>query len=286
MPAPTKQPLQILHAHTTLSILDGASTVKEYVQYAHDNGLKVCSCSDHGYVMAVHELLKECKKKDVQPVPGCEFYLDLPKWYKFLGKPFSYFHLTVWAMNAVGHQNLMRLSSLAWKKVVKKFGLPKPVLDWEDLALCNEGLLIGSGCIEGPIGKPLVRGEIDMAVENAAALRTIFGDRLYFEIMPSRVVRNYYKVEMIEVQDTNGNTYTFLPTDLVETDDGWITAKEAAEKQVGEIYGSVPQRFQDRMIPQRGMENARPIEMPTYLQPDDCIEDNPDEPEPQRKLGE
>lgn len=245
--APTKKPVHILHAHTAMSILDGASTVSEYVEYAHESGLNACSCTDHGYVMGVYDLVTQCNKKGVKPIPGFETYLQVPPWYVFRSdrKTFDYFHLTLWAINENGNKNLMKMSSMSWRKVVRKFGAPKAILSWDDLSLYSGDIVCGSGCIEGPIGKPLIRGETEMAIKNAATLKEIFKDRLFFEIMPSKVVKNYTKNSLIHVTDSDGKVYTFLPSDILDTDQGTMTAQVAMETGVSCIISSTPDRFQD-----------------------------------------
>lgn len=251
---PTQAPLQVLHTHTVFSVLDGAGTIDQYLKFCKDNGLSACGCTDHGYVLGLYDLITKSNKAKIKPIPGCEFYLAPPPWYNFHGqKPFNFFHLTCWAMNMTGYRNIMSLASKSWapSRVVKPFGHARPRITWDDLVLHNEGLVVGSGCIEGPIGKPLILGHIDMAQRNAAELFTLFGDRLFFEIMPHRVDRDYYREDLIQVDSTDGITYTFHPDDRLQTDPGvWMTAREACEKQIDQIESMHPEtaRAQDAPI--------------------------------------
>ena len=132
MKCPTDSPLHIIHAHTVYSVLDGASTVKEYVDYAKSHGLGACGICDHGFALGLHDLITACKKADITPITGIEFYLSPRPDYVFNGKPYDYGHISLWAMNDIGYKSLLDLASLSWlpNKVVKKWGKPKPRITW------------------------------------------------------------------------------------------------------------------------------------------------------------
>lgn len=265
MRPPTSLPLHVLHSHSVYSVLDGASTVDEYISYVKTHGLGACGLCDHGFALGLHELITKCNKADVTPIPGVEFYLQPRDGYVFNQneKPYEFGHLTLWAMNQQGYSNLIALATRSWMpgRVVKRWGKPKPRITWDDLALYNEDLICGSGCIEGPIAKPLLRGEADEAVLNANVLNEMFGDRLYFEVMPHAVNRDYCKDRVVCVKDERGNEYTFLPTDMVDTPEGRMTVDEAREKRVNEIWAPFPARFQERPILDPDCESERQLDI-------------------------
>jgi DNA polymerase III alpha subunit len=248
---PTDSPIHILHAHTVYSVLDGASTIDEYIAYAKDNGLGACGICDHGYALGLHELITKCNKEGIKPIAGIEFYLKPREDYVFSGgKEYDYGHISLWAQNAEGYKSLVNLATISWMpgRVVTKFGKPKPRITWEDLATNSAGIICGSGCIEGPIAKPMLRGEVDEAVKNAGLLKDIFGDRLYFEVMPHAVNRDFHKDKIVSVKGEDGKTYIFLETDMLQTELGTMTAKEACEAKVSEIFSCNPERHQDGSI--------------------------------------
>lgn len=250
MRPPTATPLQILHSHSTFSVLDGASTVEAYVLHAKEHGLTHCGLTDHGYALGLHDLAKQCAKHDITPINGVEFYTMPRAGYNFIGKPYDYGHITLWAANAVGYKNLITLASRSWMpdRVIHKWGKPKPRITFEDMAAFSDGIICGSGCIEGPIAKPLLRGEMDEAILNANLLKDIYGDRLYFEVMPHAVDRNYSAEAVIKVKGMNGVEYAFAATDMVETPNGQMTAEEAMKARVTEIWSPSPVRVQDGLI--------------------------------------
>jgi DNA polymerase III alpha subunit len=249
MKNPTKLNVLPLHTHTTYSLMDGVSDIQQYIKYCKDNGIEACSCTDHGYVLGLYDLLTKTKDSGVKGIPGIEIYLAPQESYVFnpSRKKFDYFHLTLWASNKVGYENLLSISNASWGpgRVVKKFGQPKPRATWQDLQDYREGLICGSGCIEGPIVKPYLRDEKDMAAENAFMLMEIFGEKLFAEVMPHSVDRDWTTKNVYQVEGENSITYTFCGSDKIETEIGIISAKEACEKKVSEIYSSITNRPQD-----------------------------------------
>ena len=57
-----------------------------------------------------------------------------------------------------------------------------PHITFSQLALLNEGLVLLSGGEEGPLNKSLAAGRVELAREQALALRGLFGDRFYLEL--------------------------------------------------------------------------------------------------------
>lgn len=260
MPAPTSAALQVLHTHSTMSMLDGASRIEDYLKHCKRNCLCGCGITDHGYLMGLHDLLTTSKKKDkeknliyggVKPIAGCEFYMMPREDHVFAGKQYNYFHITIWAKNLTGYKNLMALGSRAWEDgriQVMPFGRKVPRITMDDLALFNEGLICGSGCIEGPFGKPMRMGETDDAIKNINMLHEIFGDRLFFELMPHSVSNNYRKDECVEVNVEGGYLLRFHPDDVLETDRGTLAAKDLVEIGCAEIIRATPIRTQEQLL--------------------------------------
>lgn len=230
-----------------MSMLDGASSADEYVKFAVKNSHPICSCTDHGWLSGVYELVAKSNAAGIRPVPGCEFYLAPHPDHQFAGDPYKYFHLTVWASGSVGYSNLVGLATKSWeeKRPVVLWGKPRPRIEWRDLEMFNEGLIVGSGCIEGPIGKCLLHGEVEQAWKNARMLKGLFGERLFFELMPSAVDRDYVKGVSISVAGENGTTFRFMPDDVLVTDQGEMTALEALNRRPAEILFVKPNRVQD-----------------------------------------
>ena len=193
---------------------------------------------------------------------NCEVYLKPHDGYVIgpgYKKIFNYFHLTLWAQNQTGYKNLLALSNASWGpgRVVNIFGNLKPRITWEDLEDYNEGIICGSGCIEGPIVKPFLRGEKEMALYGLGRLMDIFAsdNRLFMEVMPHNVDRNWETKGIIQVEGENGFTYTFKDTDMLETSMGVISAQEACERRVVEVFSSVNNRPQEFPLSNRVIDS-------------------------------
>lgn len=258
MKNPTTLNILPLHTHTTYSLMDGVSTIQEYIDYCKKNHIEACSCTDHGYVLGLYDLVTKTAESGVKGIPGIEIYLAPHPEYLFNPslKKFDYFHLTLWASNKIGYENLLSISNCSWGpgRVVKKFGQPKPRVTWEDLENYRDGIICGTGCIEGPIVKSFLREEKDMASYNAYRLIDIYGDKLFAEVMPHSVDRDWTFKNVYQVDGENGLTYTFSGDDLVETENGQIKIKEAFERKVNEIFPSVTKRPQEYPMSDRFLQ--------------------------------
>ncbi|SDI94512.1 PolC-type DNA polymerase III [Natribacillus halophilus] len=64
-----------LHAHTTMSQMDGVASASEMVEKAADWGHEAVAITDHGVVQAFPEAYAAAKKKDIKLLYGMEAYL-------------------------------------------------------------------------------------------------------------------------------------------------------------------------------------------------------------------
>lgn len=259
MNAPTESQILPLHAHSSYSLLDGASAVEDYVDYAVDHDLSYVAISDHGLLTGQYALHCSCRKHGVSAIHAVEAYLVPRPGYVVNPalKPFNYHHVTLWARNQAGWRDLMALCSNAWTgdRVIKN----KPRITYDDLSLYGRNLLCGSACIFGPIAYPWVRGEREEAVRAAHLLKDIFGaERLFMEVMPHAVDRDWVgrNGELVTVR-VDGGVLRFAPDDVLETDRGSVKAKDAGAAGVGEIYSASPTRVQD--VPFSQPETTNPI---------------------------
>ena len=199
MDTPTKQQLVPLHVHTNYSVLDGASGISDYIKWCKENDSPGLGITDHGWVIGLRELIEKSKDAGITPLPGCEFYLIPPVDYPFKGKPYDYFHITIWAINEVGYRNLLKLGSISFqkdiingkKRVVSKFGSEKPRITFDELFSYHEGLVAGSGCLIGTLNKGFLNGEWSGAIQNLSRLLEVFKGRLFVEILPHSCTHDY-----------------------------------------------------------------------------------------------
>ena len=180
-----------IHTHTSYSQLDGASKIEELVPYAKELGMSSLGISDHGNLSGLIDFYKTCKKHDVHPVLGQEFYFCDDRTLKesvrqeglngaIDGSDKRYYHLSIYAENNDGYQNLLKLSSDAFTNGMYY----KPRSDYSMLERHSRGLIVGSGCLGGPILQPLLYGDYDGALKTAQRLQDCVGkDNFFIELM-------------------------------------------------------------------------------------------------------
>jgi DNA polymerase-3 subunit alpha len=177
-----------LHNHTHYSLLDGAATVQSLVNAAVANNMSAVAITDHGVLFGAIEFYKRAIKAGIKPIIGCEAYIvtkgsrfeksvDASRISKGQGRGI-YHHIVLLAKNSIGYKNLMKLSTLGHTEGYYF----KPRIDVEILSQYREGLIATSACPGGIIGKQLVDGEYQEAMEYATIYRDIFGEDFYIEI--------------------------------------------------------------------------------------------------------
>ena len=168
-----------LHNHTQYSLLDGLTKVPALIDYVVEKSMEAVAITDHGTLSGAIEFYKAAKAKGVRPILGMETYIAARSYTdKEAGLDKQNYHLIILAMNNVGYENLMRLSSIA---NIDGFYY-KPRIDHDLLERYNEGLIILSGCIGGEVGDLLRQKQYDKALEVATWYKSVFGDRYYIEI--------------------------------------------------------------------------------------------------------
>lgn len=212
----TRDPLESsrfvhLHTHTEYSALDGLSRMEEVVLTIGDDqqGGGAVAIADHGNCAGHPELQEVCDKYGVKPIFGMEAYFvpdrfrRTQSWMELGGVRVNpehltdsekkkvekkndsaevkaeYTHVTLWAMTQQGLRNLWAISTEGYRD-----GLfdGKPRVDWDTLERLGGDIICGTGCLRGPVARPLMQGEVETARENLMRLHQIFGDRLYIEI--------------------------------------------------------------------------------------------------------
>ena len=197
-----------LHNHTDYSLLDGAASISKYIAKAKEFGMKALAITDHGNMFGALDFYDACIKAGIQPIPGCEFYIN-PEGRASKEAGNHYYHLILLAMNDKGYHNLMELNSIAY---LEGFYY-RPRIDNEVLAQHTEGLICTSACLAGEISQKLLDGNVEGAYETARWYKNLFGDRYYIEI------QNHFIPEEIRVLPQLVKLARDLDIKLVATND-------------------------------------------------------------------
>ncbi len=165
-----------LHVHSEYSLLDGACRIDALTEYAAGLGMRALALTDHGVMFGALNFYQACRRHGIKPIVGCEVYLAPGSRLDREGvKPF---HLTLLAADRQGYRHLLQLVSRGYTEGF--YG--KPRIDYDLLSAHNAGLICLSGCLNGPLARPLAQGQPQVARHHAGRLHDLFGPRLYIEL--------------------------------------------------------------------------------------------------------
>ena len=173
-----------LHLHTYYSLLDGLNSPEEYMSRASELGMSHLAITDHGVLSGHREFQKAAYDAGIQPILGCEMYISATDRFdrrsikKRDDNTQAYNHIIVLAQDAVGLQNLNKLSEIAWTEGFYS----KPRIDMDVLEEYNEGLIVTSGCLNGLIAKSIENNLDVQANQLTGEFKRIFGERFFMEL--------------------------------------------------------------------------------------------------------
>jgi DNA polymerase-3 subunit alpha len=166
-----------LHAHSIYSALDGVATIDEYAEKCVDRGWQGMAITEHGHMGSLPDFYFKFREHGLQAIPGCEIYfndweptrkdlvgqgikLKSQDWrsnnFALAARINRNRHLTVLCKNQTGLQNLLTLTTEAYDDGLFGAGSRKMNRIWFDkLCKYKEGLIILSGCLNGPVAHEL-----------------------------------------------------------------------------------------------------------------------------------
>jgi DNA polymerase III subunit alpha len=178
-----------LHTHTHYSLMDGVATAEEYVNRAKANGMTALAITDHGTLSGHADFHRACIAGGIKPILGVEAYYTEDRFDRRdradRKEPLDliYNHLTLIAINDNGLKNLHKMMEIAWTEGY----FHKPRIDWEILEEYGDDIIIGSGCMSGPINKAIEVGDFNTARSIAMRFKIQFKDNFYIEVMPHNI---------------------------------------------------------------------------------------------------
>lgn len=134
------------------------SDIGKMVATAKANGYPALALTDHGVMSGAFQLYKQCKKADILPFPGEEFYIV----HDVGDKDAPRYHVGMLALSHEGYKTLVYLSSQSHRRDRYHF---KPRIDFNDLArLAEDGRMtdvaLTTGCYFGLLAQTLInKGE-------------------------------------------------------------------------------------------------------------------------------
>jgi DNA polymerase-3 subunit alpha len=167
-----------LHLHSQYSLLDGAILIPDLMDKLKEQKAKACAITDHGTMHGIVDFYKQCIKKEIKPIIGCEVYVapDDRRNREYSSGEDKNYHLILLAKNNKGLQNLQHLVSIAQ---LEGFYY-KPRIDKEILSQYSEGLIGLSACLAGEPPRHIVRGDYQKAIASAKQYEEILGKGNYY----------------------------------------------------------------------------------------------------------
>jgi DNA polymerase III subunit alpha len=186
-----------LHVHSEFSILDGLAPIEALVQKAKEDNQTALALTDHGRLSGVPQFYAACRKADINPIIGQEFYLCddhidrtrtlNPETGKTEG-PRTY-HVLILACSKRGYEVLCDLSSTANSP---EYFYYKPRIDYDLLGQLNyrdlQSLVVTTGCLNGHVPSQILAGRIQEAREQLLYMRELFPN-FYLELQRHELKR-------------------------------------------------------------------------------------------------
>ena len=160
-------PYAELHAHSSFSFLDGASSPEELLAEAEHLGLTALALTDHDGFAGSAIFAEAAENSAVQTIFGAELSLDLPGPQGGVPDPVGE-HLLVLARGTEGYHRLSRAITTAQLRGDEK---GRPVYDLDELAATAEGhWTILTGCRKGAVRRGLAHGDSETPLRHLVDL--------------------------------------------------------------------------------------------------------------------
>lgn len=169
-----------LRVHSAYSLLKGAVKIPKLIAMCKEYQMPAVAITDHDNLFAALEFSQAAMKEGIQPIIGMS--ASIVPWATESYNPhkLNADELLLYAKDEKGYANLLALSSKAYLEPALGTA---PLLTYDMIAHHSEGIIALSAGTFGAIGKILLSNRPKDAENAALALREIFADRLYIELM-------------------------------------------------------------------------------------------------------
>jgi hypothetical protein len=193
-----------LHNHTLFSILDGVAQPEAYFKGCAERKWPAFAITEHGVMNSVPDAYFAAKDYKVKYIVGNEIYYNdfelIRREFVASGSKLKSLkesnpdlesrmrrnrHLTVLCKNMQGYENLLKINKYAYENGFYY----RPRVWFDSLAKHSEGLIILSGCLNGPVCHELRSNNFSSkdkhklgAIEYVRRFSEVFKDNYYIEL--------------------------------------------------------------------------------------------------------
>ncbi len=170
-----------LHTHSQFSVLQATPDVDSLIARAKSFEMSALALTDLGNMFGAFKFAEAAQKQGIKPILGCEFFVaEERKKLRFTkDNPDKRFRQVLLARNKKGYENLIKLSSIAYKE--GNYGL-FPRIDKELIQLYSEGIIALSGSLSGEIPYLILNVGETQAEKALLWWKELFNDDFYLEI--------------------------------------------------------------------------------------------------------
>ena len=163
-----------LHTHSHYSLLNALPKIDELVDAAKKDGMDALALTDNGNLYGAIEFYQTCKKKEIKPIIGVDFYLALRSRNDKQPVDKERHRLVLLAENETGYKNLIQLVTLSHTEGFYY----KPRVDRELLLKYHEGLIAIVPSFNSDILKALQMSNTEKASEQLEWYKQTFNESL------------------------------------------------------------------------------------------------------------
>jgi len=160
-----------LLTHTEYSMNDSLLRVKPLVKAVRGLDMPACAVTDQNNLFALVKFYNAAQAGGIKPLVGSDVWLRT--------KEGTLSRLVLLCQDYAGYLNLSRLVSRAYLEGQQQ-GVPALSPAW--LRDWHEGLIVLSGGHTGDLGQALLAGKPDLARQQLADWKRLFGDRFYLQL--------------------------------------------------------------------------------------------------------
>ena len=174
-------PFVHLHGHSQYSVLQATPPVSDIVAKAVKYDMPAAALTDLGNMFGAFKFTGAARKAGIKPILGCEYFIaeERLKLQFTKDNPDKRFKQVLLAKNKKGYENLIKLSSMAYKE--GSYGL-FPRIDKELVEKYSDNVIALSGSLGGEIPNLILNVGETQAEEALLWWKGIFKDDFYLEI--------------------------------------------------------------------------------------------------------